>query len=482
MSLYLKYRPQDFSTMVGQDHVVSTIQNALNRKAITHAYLFAGPRGTGKTSLARIIAKAINCLDLKDGQPCNRCEICENINKGRLVDLIEIDAASNRGIDEIRELREKIQFAPTHAKSKVYIIDEVHMLTKEAFNALLKTLEEPPEHAYFILATTEAHKIPETIISRCQQFTFKRIGAENIEKQLEMIAQKEGIKAESEALSLIAKMANGGLRDAIGMFEQMNIDSQVTYEQVASRLGFSGAMLTESFFQALVAHEANKALEIINQVNTQGKNLHQFVGEIIGFLREQMLINMDNAEKLPAIMEWLEIFSEAKQKINQSLIPQLPLEMAIVRICGIQETAEPDKKEKKAKAAAEKKEAAKEKQKEEKEEIPTPGELTFKAIKDNWKQVAEKIETPFIRVSFLDGEPIKFEKGELHLAFKSDSMMEKIQNQTNQAQVQKAFQAIFNNKIRLRMELKKVKLKPVESAPKTEEINVADMAREVFGG
>ena len=179
MSLYLKYRPQDFQSVVGQDHVVKTVQNALKRDSINHAYLFSGPRGTGKTSMARIIAKALNCTNIKDKiEPCNQCSICESINNGRLVDMIEIDAASNRGIDEIRELREKIVFAPSQARTKVYIIDEVHMLTKEAFNALLKTLEEPPEHAYFILATTEAHKIPETIISRCQQFTFKRIGIE----------------------------------------------------------------------------------------------------------------------------------------------------------------------------------------------------------------------------------------------------------------------------------------------------------------
>lgn len=483
MSLYLKYRPQDFSTVVGQEPIIKTLQNALKRGAINHAYLFAGPRGTGKTSLARILAKAINCPKAKNAEPCNACDICESIGKGRLVDLIEIDAASNRGIDEIRELRDKIQFSPTHARAKVYIIDEVHMLTKEAFNALLKTLEEPPEHAYFILATTEAHKIPETIVSRCQHFTFRRISPEDIRVRLEKIAEAEKVKADPEALSLIAKMANGGLRDAIGMLEQMNIDGQIKYEEAAARLGLSGAMLVESFFQALMDRDIPKALETINQVSAQGKNLHQFASEVIELLRGQMLLSVDNHKELPFILEVLAVFSEAKALINQSLIPQLPLEMAVIKICA-KETDLPRAKEEtkeKAAAAVEKEQtptftppAASEKNMEK-----TP--LDLKTIRENWKRVAQAIVTPFIRVSFMDGEAVQYEGGELHLEFKSSSLMEKIQNKANQAQVQSAFEDIFSQKIRLNISLKQVNLKPASAAEEKPQPSVAEMAEEVFG-
>ena len=221
MSLYLTYRPDTFEHLVGQDHIVQTLKNALKEKRIAHAYLFCGPRGTGKTSAARLLAKAINCTSPdSNGGPCNTCDICNAMSANRLTDVIEIDAASNRGIDEIRDLKEKIKFTPNVAKFKVYIIDEVHMLSKEAFNALLKTLEEPPPHAYFILATTESYKVPETIISRCQRFDFHRVGIATLTSRLHFIAEKEHIECEEKALECIALRANGGLRDAIGLFEQ----------------------------------------------------------------------------------------------------------------------------------------------------------------------------------------------------------------------------------------------------------------------
>ena len=346
MSLYLKYRPQDFKTMVGQDHITTTLKNAIRHDALTHAYLFSGPRGTGKTSLARIVAKSLNCTNLEEGtEPCNRCENCEALLNGRLVDLIEIDAASNRGIDEIRELREKILFAPTQGKAKIYIIDEVHMLTKEAFNALLKTLEEPPAHAYFILATTEVHKIPETIISRCQQFNFKRITKENIVTRLQEIAEKEGVQAEPDALELISKTSSGSLRDAIGLFEQMTIDSAIIYQEVINSIGITGHMMIESFFQALLEKDIEKAVEMINQINGQGQNLNQFARELIAYLREQMLLGLSEQKNIDSIIEFIDIFSNAKQQINQSLIPQLPLEIAVIKACGFKTKEKPAKEE-----------------------------------------------------------------------------------------------------------------------------------------
>jgi DNA polymerase-3 subunit gamma/tau len=484
MSLYLKYRPRDFKSVVGQDHAITTIKNALERNVMTHAYLFSGPRGTGKTSLARIIAKALNCVEPKeDREPCNQCEICDSINKGRLVDLIEIDAASNRGIDEIRELREKIVFAPSQAKTKVYIIDEVHMLTKEAFNALLKTLEEPPAHAYFILATTEAHKIPETIISRCQQFNFKRIENEDIVKRLTYIAGEEGVEADSQALNLIAKMANGGLRDAIGFLEQMTIDKQVRYERVIENFGLGGAIYIEEFFNHLVQRKAQKAIEIINQVNAQGHNLSQFISDVIAYLREQMLINLRDSKEVNIIIGFIEIFSEAKLQINQAIISQLPIEIAVIRACEF-EVGTGSKKSEEKTEAAERREEVKTVQESEKASPLTEqkADLTFEEIKKNWQRILDHIDTPFIRMSFGDSEPVKYENGTLHLAFNSSTLMDKINNSANQGVVQKAFETVFGTKINLGLEVKKLKLTPVkkEEGESKKDPSIIEMAKEVF--
>ncbi|MBU0577360.1 DNA polymerase III subunit gamma/tau [Patescibacteria group bacterium] len=500
MSLYLKYRPQDFKSVVGQDHAVATIQNALRHGSLTHAYLFSGPRGTGKTSLARIIAKALNCLNFGDeAEPCNECEICDGINKGRLVDLIEIDAASNRGIDEIRELREKIVFSPSQARTKVYIIDEVHMLTKEAFNALLKTLEEPPEHAYFILATTEAHKIPETIISRCQQFNFKRIGVGDIVKRLQDIALEENVKADEEALNLMAKIANGGLRDAIGLFEQMTMNGEIKYDKVAENLGLSGTVLIEKFFQYLLQRQPTKAIEVINQINAQGHSLQQFTSEVIAFLREQMLINIGNSQEVQTIIGFIDIFSNAKLQITQALIPQLPLEIAVIRACQFDINPEQEKptvgiplsgasEEKKKKETVGTRDLASEEKnkKEEKTKITNATgekvELDLEKIKENWQRIIDHIDTPFIRMSFMDGEPVKFEEGSLHLAFTSSTLMDKIAKASNQAVVQKAFESIFGMRINLKLEVKKVTLTPAKKKEeKNDEPSVIEMAKEVFG-
>jgi len=488
MSLYLKYRPQNFKTLVGQKHATQTIQNAVKNSTVTHAYLFSGPRGTGKTSLARILAKALNCLDLTEpGEPCNSCEICTAINKGRLVDLIEIDAASNRGIDEIRELRDKIVFAPSQARTKVYIIDEVHMLTKEAFNALLKTLEEPPEHAYFILATTEAHKIPETIISRCQQYNFKRITIDSIVERLREIAASEAVKADLPALNLMARVANGGLRDAIGLFEQMTIDGEIKLEEVAENLGMTNTIHIENFFNHLVQRQALKAIEIINQLNAEGNSIEQFVSEALGYFREQMLINLGNSSDVNNIMGFITIFSAAKLEITQATIPQLPVEIAIIKACqsdGQVMTPAAEKKKTiadKMVAKVTKEPEAKTEEELEKapktEELP---ELNIETIKDNWQRILDHIDTPFIRMSLLDSDPDKYENDKLYLKFNSSTLMEKIASSANQALVQGAFEAVFGTKVALQLDVKKVNLKQVKKE-KTEDHSVIEMAKEVFG-
>ncbi|MDH5597360.1 MAG: DNA polymerase III subunit gamma/tau, partial [Candidatus Peregrinibacteria bacterium] len=319
MSLYLKYRPRNFASVVGQTHAKKAIQNALASSSPSHAYLFCGPRGTGKTSLARIFAKGICCLNLVNGsEPCNECEICKAINAGRLVDLIEIDAASNRGIDEIRELKEKIVFAPSQARAKIYIIDEVHMLTKEAFNALLKTLEEPPEHAFFVLATTEAHKIPETIISRCQQFGFNRISVTEIVGRLQEIAEAEGVQADEKSLELIAKLSSGGLRDAIGLLEQMMATGDLSTQNIEKSLGITGIEPLEKFFNYLVERKPLKAIELLAQVKAKGQSTTQFLTEVIAYFREQMLINLGSSKDTKTIVGFIDIFTQAKGQLDLS--------------------------------------------------------------------------------------------------------------------------------------------------------------------
>lgn len=498
MSLYLKYRPQDFKTIVGQAHIISTLKNALKHNSLTHAYLFSGPRGTGKTSLARIIAKSLNCNNLaSESEPCNSCENCQAITTGHLVDMIEIDAASNRGIDEIRELREKIQFAPSQGKAKVYIIDEVHMLTKEAFNALLKTLEEPPSHAYFILATTEAHKIPETIISRCQQFKFKRIESQAIVARLQEIATEEKVAAEPDALTLIGKQANGGLRDAIGLFEQMILDESVIYQEVLNRLGVAGHASLEAMLNAIEQKEPLRAIELVASLNAEGHNLKQFCSEWVGYLREQMLLGLNEKKDVSDYIEWIDIFSEAKLQINQAIIPLLPIEIAIIKACGFavsskKELPVQEQKQVSPQAVEIKTQAQEVKTEEAKPEVKVPeesrqfsGELTLEGVKEKWQRIVDAIETPFIRMSLVNGEPIEVQGRELHLAFSSRTLMEKVENPNNQNEIMKAFDEVLKTKPSLRLRMKKIELKAVQSEESMEEkkepASVVDMAKEVFG-
>jgi DNA polymerase-3 subunit gamma/tau len=335
MSFYRKYRPQNFDSFVGQEHIKETLVNALKLDRVSHAYLFAGPRGTGKTSTARILAKAVNCTNLKDATPCEQCEICTDINDGRLIDVIEIDAASNRGIDEMRDLKEKINFAPTRAKNKVYIIDEVHMLTKEAFNALLKTLEEPPTHTYFILATTEVHKIPETILSRCQRFDFKRISDSVIADRLKFIADSEKIETEQTALDVIAHVSQGGMRDAIGLMEQLTHENKLTYEHVSSALGLSGFASIEKLFGFLTRKETGLALTEIHNLYSEGHDLTQFNKSFLEFLRKKMLSSVDDGKTADTsfVLKLINFFQQAYDGAKFAVIPQLPLEIAIIESC-----------------------------------------------------------------------------------------------------------------------------------------------------
>ena len=289
---YRKWRPQTLAEVVGQEQVTETLRNALSSGRVSHAYLFCGPRGTGKTSTGRILAKAVNCLTNGKGEPCNTCPMCQAITETRALDVIEIDAASNRGIDEIRDLREKVNYAPNQARYKVYIIDEVHMLTKEASNALLKTLEEPPPYVIFILATTEAHKIIPTILSRCQRFDFRRLSQADVVSKLTHVCSVEGIQIESEALRLIAKSATGSLRDAENLLEQLTTyyGSEVGLHQVRAILGATGDWRAKELVKHIINNDISAGVTTINSVNNDGLDLKQFNRELVEYLRGLLLV------------------------------------------------------------------------------------------------------------------------------------------------------------------------------------------------
>ncbi len=357
--LYRKYRPQAFNEVEGQTHVTKTLRNAVIHNKIAHAYIFIGPRGTGKTTVARILAKAINCLDLKNGEPCNKCQSCEAINQAKALDLVEIDAASNRGIDDIRALKENIGFSPSGLKFKVFIIDEVHMLTKEAFNALLKTLEEPPEHAIFILATTEAYKVPETIISRCQRFDFRKLSLGEIKKRLLEVSKEEGVNLEEGAAELIALNAGGALRDAesiLGLIMSME-DENITAKEAQTVLGTPEIASVANFTTLIGKKDAAGAINYINELNANGYDLEQFSRALVEYLRNALLLKINSKlrnlveskltnEQLDEMIGIGKLFSEEKllkilrlfidvqNEMKNSIIIQLPLEMAVVEILG----------------------------------------------------------------------------------------------------------------------------------------------------
>lgn len=330
-ALYRVYRPQTFQDVVGQEHVTITLRNALRESRLSHAYLFNGPRGTGKTSAAKIMAKAVNCEQPIDGEPCNQCETCKAISNGSVTDVLEIDAASNRGVEEIRDIRDKVKFAPSDVRYKVYIIDEVHMLTTEAFNALLKTLEEPPSHVIFILATTEPHKLPATIISRCQRFDFHRIPLKVMVNLLQKICESQEVRVEEQALQLVAKMAEGGARDALSL-----LDQAISYskdEVRASDIMQITGTVAQTYFSVLAHHivrrDVAQVMEQFDQVMVQGKDPEQFLHDFLYYYRDMLLLK--TAPQLEEIVERTMIDDQFAEVAKLYTLPDL---YATIEMCN----------------------------------------------------------------------------------------------------------------------------------------------------
>lgn len=359
-ALYRKWRPQVFSDVVGQPHITTTLMNEVDRKIHSHAYLFTGSRGTGKTTCAKIFAKAVNCLNPQNGDPCNECEICKGIDNGSIMDVIEIDAASNNGVDNIRDLREEVNFTPVNAKYRVYIIDEVHMLSIGAFNALLKTLEEPPQHAKFVLATTEVHKIPATIMSRCQRFDFHRISSKDIASRLSFIATQEGLELAPDAAVLISRLADGALRDALSILDQCIVKGKnITLDIVNEVVGLAGSDYLFSLSKAINEKDSAKALETINYLHNHSCDMERLCNELINHFRNLMIVKtVENPQNIivctdeelqsfrqtaqffdmDSVLHTIDILGNTLSNLRMGLNRRVEMEMAMIKLCSLQGT------------------------------------------------------------------------------------------------------------------------------------------------
>lgn len=365
-ALYRKFRPQEFEDVKGQDHIVTTLKNQIKAERIGHAYLFCGTRGTGKTTIAKIFAKAVNCEHPVDGSPCGECPACKAIAEGSSLNVIEIDAASNNGVENIRQIREEVTYSPTTGKYKVYIIDEVHMLSIGAFNALLKTLEEPPSYVIFILATTEAHKIPVTILSRCQRYDFRRISIDTIAARLKDLMQQEAVEVEDKAIRYIAKAADGSMRDALSLLDQciaFYLGQKLTYDKVLEVLGAVDTEIFSRLLRAVIGENVAEAIRIMEELIVEGRELGQFVNDFTWYLRNLLLIKgCDDMEEVldissenlallkeesqmidaEVLMRYIRIFSELSGQIKYSSQKRILIEVALIKLCKPQMESQTD--------------------------------------------------------------------------------------------------------------------------------------------
>ena len=347
-ALYRKWRPKTFDDVIGQTHVTETLKNEVKSGRISHAYLFTGSRGTGKTSCAKILSKAINCLNPQNGNPCGECEICKSIEQENILDIVEIDAASNNGVENIRSMREEVVFSPTKSKYRVYIVDEVHMLSTGAFNAFLKILEEPPPHVVFILATTEIHKLPTTIVSRCQRFDFHRLSPDDISERIKYICEKENIKIDNEAVNIISVCADGAMRDALSILDQCAnaCNRDINENSVRQILGISGIEYLSEIYGHIKSGNAKECIKSINKMYVQSKSMDRFCKELLEYFRDLMILkitkktvnsslkSIDSSElDLNKILYSLDVLQESYKNINAGVDKKIEMEIALVKIC-----------------------------------------------------------------------------------------------------------------------------------------------------
>jgi len=506
MSWYRTYRPSNFADLVGQDYIRKILTTALQKNTVVHAYLFSGSRGTGKTSTARIFGKALNCLNLTpEGEPCNACQNCLDIDEQRFVDLIEIDAASNTGVDHIRDLRDKIGFSPTQGKAKVYIIDEVHMLSTGAFNALLKTLEEPPDFVYFILATTEIHKVPETIQSRCQRFAFRHITPEEIVQRLMFIAEKEQIRTEKEALEILAEHAAGGLRDAISVFEQYATDGILTADELRTQMGLIPHTALSEFFGALESGDGVHALNMIDGVVREGFSLAEFARSFLLFLRAELLTASREGKNTLPLLELSAIFEKAQRDIKFAVIPQLPLEGAVIR--ATQTGAAPKEESKKifgffggekkpaSSAPATEKETPKSEpesaqnsapEKEEPSAEFLAPELSVAGLKRLWPKILEELKSSLLRMALRNAEILSLHDDTLTLQFPALTWKEQVEKMEHQREFIAALEKIFSRNLTIVCLVQSVQLEPTITEKPTslsgeEDFNALEALQEIMG-
>ena len=504
-ALYLKYRPRTFGEVEGQTHVTTTLKNALGLNRIAHAYLFTGPRGTGKTSTARILAKAVNCLSDGADKPCNQCAACQAINEERMLDLIEIDAASNTSVEDIRDLRDKVDFRPGEAKFKVYIIDEVHMLSNAAFNALLKTLEEPPPHVIFVLATTDPQKIPATVISRVQRFDFRRLTLPEITAQLSEIAAKENLRIEPAAVELIARQATGAMRDAISLLDQLTAygSDEITLTQVQGLLGAASHQIVDDIVTRLAEKDVAQGLAIIGNAVDNGADPRQLARELVEYVRALLFIKAGSGAALTLTAEEqsemterakqfsseqlvraIRLFNQAAFELRASAHPTLPLEIAFVE-ATLEESAPaprrvappvppPPRNMPPPKPRAEGRPAAPPKGALSANGVADPmassGILSVDALRAGWSSVLARVR-PYNKMAealLRDAEPIKVEDNLVVLGFYYQGHAERFEKQANgKAMIEKALTEIFQTQCRVKCVLspKKARLKAVEEDP-----------------